>query len=131
MYHTGRLDEAVQAFEQCSAIRADQPEVMRIHAQALKDLGNFKKAEQVLKQAHTLDQRNAKTLEQKGHLLFESGRPQQAIRDFSKCASLEPWNSNCAHYKALSNLNMGKLYQGVKDLQTKGKYMFGNVSVKI
>ena len=112
-------------------------------------MGNFEKAQKVLKLAHTMDQesfqistnqicsnhsgtdqsecnlenssqRNAKTLEQKGKLLYDSGHPQQALRDYTKCASLEPWNMDCQLHKALSNLNMGKFFQGVKDLTVKG-----------
>ena len=77
----------------------------------------------MLKQAHTLDQRNAKTLQQKGQLMFDAGRPQLALRDFTKCSSLEPWNIDCLYYKALSSLNIGKFYQGIKDLTTKGTFI--------
>ena len=67
-----------------------------------------------------LSQRDAKTLEQKGKLLYDSGHPQQALRDYTKCALLEPWNMDCQLHKALSNLNMGRFFQGVKDLTVKG-----------
>ena len=39
-------------------------------------IGEFERAQEVLQQAHALYQRDAKTLEQTGRLLFESGRPQ-------------------------------------------------------
>ena len=67
-----------------------------------------------------LSQRDAKTLEQKGKLLYDTGHPQQALRDYTKCALLEPWNMDCQLHKALSNLNMGRFFQGVKDLTVKG-----------
>ena len=91
-------------------------------------MGNFEKAQKVLKLAHTLDQRNAKTLEQKGKLLYDAGHPQQALRDYTKCASLEPWNMDCQLHKALSNLNMGRFFQGVKDLTVKGKLVLTHTS---
>ena len=90
----------------------------------MKETGNFDEAQKILKQAHTLHLHDAKTLELKGKLLFDAGRPQTAVRDYSKCAAIEPWNMECNFGKAMSQINMGKFVQGVKDLTTKGFFYF-------
>jgi tetratricopeptide (TPR) repeat protein len=121
-YHRGELDDSVKALEKSLQIRANQPEVLRFQAQALKEIGDFERALKVLNQALVLDHKHAPTISQKGELLFDAGKPQQSYREFKKCTSLEPWNLRCQIYKSLCNLNTGKFYQGVKDLTQKGNF---------
>ena len=50
LYHTGRLGEAIEAFHKCTRSRSTRPEVLRIHAQVLKEMGYFEEAQNLLKQ---------------------------------------------------------------------------------
>ena len=50
LYHTGRLGEAIEAFHKCTRSRSTRPEVLRIHAQVLKEMGYFEEAQTLLKQ---------------------------------------------------------------------------------
>ena len=60
LYHIGQLGAAISAFAECTKSRSSRPEVLRIHAQALKEAGKFDEAALVLNQAHTLHLYDAK-----------------------------------------------------------------------
>ncbi|XP_045174282.2 tetratricopeptide repeat protein 13-like isoform X2 [Mercenaria mercenaria] len=113
-YYRGKVRNAIEVFKEVLSKDPDHLDACTSLAQAFREIGNLRMSRSKFNQSLSINKDHVMSLQLRGNLLYHSGEPQAAIKDFKKCIEEDRDNINCAYMKALSATAVGRFYDGVK-----------------